>query len=69
MVSAGEGYCASVIDSDPEAFREEAVGFCEGGGDDFGEGFCNAGCLGVGQGSFSDGKETTGGIGEGGRGF
>ena len=68
-VSAGDGYCASVIDFDPEAFRQEVVRFCDSGGDDVREGFGNAGCLGVGQGSFSDGKETTGGKGEGGRGF
>ena len=68
-VCAGEGYCASVIDLDPEAFGEEAVGFCEVGGDNVGEGSGDAGCLGVRQGSFSDGKETSGGKGEGGRRF
>ena len=68
-VSASEGYSASVIDLDSKPFGEEAVGICEGGGDDVREGFGNAGCLGVGKGSFSDGKEMTGGEGEGGRGF
>ena len=48
-VSAGEGYCASVIDFDSEAFGEEAVGFCESGGDYIGEGSGNAG----GQGGFA----------------
>ena len=68
-VSAGEGYCASVIDLDSKTFVEEAVGICESGGNDVREGCGNAGCLGVGYGSLSDGKETTGGEGEGGRGF
>ena len=43
-VGAGEGYCASVIDFDSEAFGQEAVRFCEGSGDDVREGLGDAGC-------------------------
>ena len=68
-VGAGEGYCASVIDFDSEAFGEEAVGIREGGGDDVWEGSGDAGWQWVRQGSFSDGEEATRGEGEGGRGF
>ena len=43
QVSGGEGYSASVIDLDSKACQEEAVGFCEGGGDNVRESFGDAG--------------------------
>ena len=68
-VGAGEGYCTSVIDLDSEAFKEEADGFCESGGDYVGKASGNPGGWGVGQTSFSDSIETAGGNSEGGSGF
>ena len=68
-VGAGEEYYSSVTDFKYETFGEEAVGFCKGGGDNVGEGFGNAGCRGVKQVGFSDGKETVRGKREGGGSF
>ena len=56
-VGAGEGYSASVIDLDSEAFGQKAVGFRKGSGDDVWEGTSDAGCQGVGQGGFSNGEK------------
>jgi len=68
-VSAREGDSVSVVDLCDEIFPEEAVGLGEGGSSYVGEGGSYVLSKGKGSGVGSGGEETSGGQGEGRRGF